>query len=67
MNTKTGRVYEKDMAWCHHVMEILGIPSFPELIREWRNQCILKRQQAFYAKITDKEKNQPLKGKCIQK
>ena len=67
MRTTTGRVYTNDMAWCHHVMEVLDIPSFPELIHEWRNQCILKRQQAFYVKITNEEKLQALKGKRIHK
>ena len=62
MSTTTGRVYTNDMAWCQNAMEELGIPSFPALIHEWRVQCQLKRQQAFYAKITDGEKKQPLKG-----
>ncbi len=67
MTQTTGRVYTDDMAWCHHVMEVFDIPTFPELIKCWRKTCREKRQQEFYARITDKEKKQPLKGKCIQK
>ncbi len=67
MTTTTGRVYTNDMAWAKNAMDILGIPSFQELIKMWRKECKLSRQREFYNRITDVEKVQPLKGVCIQK